>query len=160
MNNNILIDAVRLDAEYRELLKTFKKVTTHANPQPILLTGLCEGATDAVYASLIEDIYDPAAKKVPVLLVCPEEKECVRLKIFLSQYGIRVGFFTRRDLTLYNITASHEYEHERQSQEALGSITMNKARGGDGIPVELFQILKDDAVKVLHSIGQQIWKTQ
>ena len=43
---------------------------------------------------------------------------------------------------------------------ALGSITMNKARGGDGIPTELFQILKDDAVKGLHSICQQIWKTQ
>ena len=41
---------------------------------------------------------------------------------------------------------------------ALGSITTNKASGGDGIPVELFQILKDDAVKVLHSICQQIWK--
>ena len=43
---------------------------------------------------------------------------------------------------------------------ALGSMTMNKARGGDGMSVELFQILKDDAVKVLHSICQQIWKTQ
>ena len=43
---------------------------------------------------------------------------------------------------------------------ALGSITMNEASGDDGIPVELFQILKDDAVKVLHSICQQIWKTQ
>ena len=43
---------------------------------------------------------------------------------------------------------------------ALGSITMNNASGGDGIPVELFQILKDDAVKVLHSICQQIWETQ
>ena len=43
---------------------------------------------------------------------------------------------------------------------ALGSITTNKASGGDGIPVELFQILKDAAVKVLHSICQQIWKTQ
>ena len=43
---------------------------------------------------------------------------------------------------------------------ALGSITMNKASGGDGIPVELFQILKDDAVKVLHSICQHIWNTQ
>ena len=41
-----------------------------------------------------------------------------------------------------------------------GSITMNTASGGDGIPIELFQILKDDAVKVLHSICQQIWKTQ
>ena len=42
---------------------------------------------------------------------------------------------------------------------ALGSITMNKSRGGDGIPAELFQILKDDSVKVLHSICQQVWKT-
>ena len=43
---------------------------------------------------------------------------------------------------------------------ALGNITMNKTSGGDGIPVELFQILKDNAVKVLHSIHQQIWKTR
>ena len=43
---------------------------------------------------------------------------------------------------------------------AFGSIAMNKASGGDGIPVELFQTLKDDTVKVLHSIYQQIWKTQ
>ena len=43
---------------------------------------------------------------------------------------------------------------------ALGSITSNKASGGDGIPVELFQILKDDAVKVLHSICKPFWKTQ
>ena len=43
---------------------------------------------------------------------------------------------------------------------ALGRITRNKASGGDGIPVELFQILEDDAVKVMHSICQQIWKTQ
>ena len=49
---------------------------------------------------------------------------------------------------------------ECEVQWALGSITMNKARGADGIPVELFQILKDDAMKVLHSIFQQIWKTQ
>ena len=44
-------------------------------------------------------------------------------------------------------------------KRALGSITTNKASGGDGIPVELFQILKDDAVEVLHSICQQVWKT-
>ena len=49
---------------------------------------------------------------------------------------------------------------EWEVKRALGSITTNKARGGDGIPVELFQILKDDAVKVLHSICQQLWKTQ
>ena len=49
---------------------------------------------------------------------------------------------------------------ECEVQWALGSITTNKAGGGDGTPVELFQILKDDAAKVLHSICQQIWKTQ
>ena len=49
---------------------------------------------------------------------------------------------------------------EYEVKWALGSITMNKASGDDGIPVDIFQILKDDAVKVLHSICQQIWKTQ
>ena len=48
---------------------------------------------------------------------------------------------------------------ECEVEWVLGSITMNKDSGGDGIPVELFQILTDDAVKVLHSICQQIWKT-
>ena len=49
---------------------------------------------------------------------------------------------------------------ECEAKWALGSITMNKASGGDGISVELFQILKDNAVKMLHSICQQTWKTQ
>ena len=49
---------------------------------------------------------------------------------------------------------------ESEVRSALGNITTNKASGGDETPVELFQILKDDAVKVLHSICQQIWKTQ
>ena len=55
-----------------------------------------------------------------------------------------------------------KYDHhfECEVKWALESITMNKASEGDGIPVELFQILKDDAVKVLHSICQQVWKTQ
>ena len=49
---------------------------------------------------------------------------------------------------------------ECELKHALGSITTNKASGGDGIPAELFQIPKDDAIRVLHSICQQIWKTQ
>ena len=49
---------------------------------------------------------------------------------------------------------------EKEVKWALGNITMNKVSGGDGIPAELFQILKDDAVKVLHSVCHQIWKTQ
>ena len=60
----------------------------------------------------------------------------------------------------YFITSLGMFITEYEVKWALGSITMNKASGGDGIPVELFQILKDDTVKVLHSICQQIWKTQ
>ena len=58
------------------------------------------------------------------------------------------------------ITHLEPYILECEVKWALGNITTNKASGGDGIPVELFQILKHDAVKVLHSICQQIWKTQ
>ena len=61
------------------------------------------------------------------------------------------------------MSVGHLRDNIRYADEvnwALGSITMNKASGGDGIPVELFQILKDDAVKMLPSISQQIWKTQ
>ena len=59
----------------------------------------------------------------------------------------------------YDGVITHPDILECEVKWALGSITSNKASGGDGIPVELFQILKDDAVKVLHSICQQIWKT-
>ena len=58
------------------------------------------------------------------------------------------------------ITHLKPYIQECKAKCALGSITMNKASGGGGTPVELFQILKDNAVKMLHSICQQIWKTQ
>ena len=58
------------------------------------------------------------------------------------------------------ITHLEPYILESEVKWALGSITMNKASDGDGIPSELFKILKDDAMKVLHSICQQIWKTQ
>ena len=60
----------------------------------------------------------------------------------------------------HNGVITHLEILEREVKWALGSITTNKASGGDGIPIELFQILKDDVVKVLHSICQQIWKTQ
>ena len=62
-------------------------------------------------------------------------------------------------VTESDTTERMNYNKARASV-TLGSITMNKASGGNGIPVELFQTLKDDAVKVLHSICQQIWKTQ
>ena len=66
-------------------------------------------------------------------------------------------------VAVHGITLRHDWVTELNWTKffwALGSITMNKASGGDGIPVELLQILKDDAVKVLHSVCQWIWKTQ
>ena len=66
------------------------------------------------------------------------------------------------DLDNHNSVVTHLEPDilEGEAKYALGSITTNKANGDDGIPAELFQIPKDDAVKVLHSICQQIWKTQ
>ena len=75
------------------------------------------------------------------------QKNCTK-KIFMTQNHDGVITHLRTDTM------------ECKVKWALGSITTNKASGGDGIPVDLFQILKDDAVKVLHSICQQIWKTQ
>ena len=68
----------------------------------------------------------------------------------------------RHDPDNYDRVITHLEPHilEYEVRWALGSITTNKASGGDGISVELFQILKDDAVKVLHSICPQIWKPQ
>ena len=62
--------------------------------------------------------------------------------------------------TMVGITNLEPAVLECKVKWALGSITMNKASGGDGIPAELFEILKDAGIKVLHSICQQIWKTQ
>ena len=72
----------------------------------------------------------------------------------------RLTFFLPLHSFLYCSWGSQGKNTEYEVKRALESITMNKASGGDGIPVELFQILKDDAVKVLHSICQHIWKTQ
>ena len=66
----------------------------------------------------------------------------------------------QKKIFMTHITHLEPHILEYEVKWALGSITINKASGGDGIPVDLFQILKDDAVKVLHSICQQIWKTQ
>ena len=80
-------------------------------PLPVLVTGLCDGASDAMYVSLLEDL--KKSDRRPALLLCPEEKECVRIRSLLEQFGLRAAFYVGRDLTFYNITASHEYEHER-----------------------------------------------
>ena len=76
-----------------------------------------------------------------------------------TQKNYTKKIFTIQIITMVWITHLEPDILECEVKWALESITTNKASGGEGIPVELFQILKDDAVKVLHSICQQIWKT-
>lgn len=115
---NRFTDCVRSDGEYGQLLTAILKNQTAHTALPVLVTGLCDGAADAVYASLIADLKQK--DKRPCLLFCSEGKECVRLQHVLEQFGIRAAFYVGRDLTFYNITASHEYEHERL--RVLGSL--------------------------------------
>ncbi|MBE6545810.1 MAG: transcription-repair coupling factor [Ruminococcaceae bacterium] len=108
---NYLTDCVREDREYAQLLRAIHNLKTARTPLPILVGGLCDGATDAMYVSLLTDLKQKECR--PALLICSEEKECVRLRGMLEQFGLRTAFYVGRDLTFYNITASHEYEHER-----------------------------------------------
>ena len=108
----LIPQVVRAEAEYRALTDDLARAF-RARSLPFAVLGLCDGASDAMLAALFADLKDrcPGA----ALMILPEEKECVRLVSLLVHYGIRAAFFTARDLTFYNITASHEYEHERVS---------------------------------------------
>ena len=112
---HLLTDIIRADGEYKQLLDAVRdnlKPTT--KPLPLLVNGLCDGASEAFIISLIEDIQrDSKGTAHAALIVCPEEKDCVRMKDTLRRFGLRCGFFVARDLSFYHVTASHEYEHER-----------------------------------------------
>ncbi len=110
---NILTDSIRSDREYRHLLSAISEQSAAKNPLPIVAAGLCEGAADATYAAIVEDVRYRAKRKTPVLMICPEEKECQRMVSLLRKFGLKAEFFVSRDLNFYNIVASHEYEHER-----------------------------------------------
>ena len=109
---SFITDAIRLDGEYSQLLDTVKKEFRTHKPYPIAISGLCDGASDAAFVSLIEDTRG-LRSGMPLFIVCPEEKECLRLQKMLLSFGIEAGFYLNRDLNFYNITASREYEHER-----------------------------------------------
>lgn len=112
---NILTDPIRMDTEYLHLCDCIS-ARIDKKPEPALVNGLCEGAADALTVSVINDYKKmmKARGKPPVsLIVSSEEKECVRLAALLESFGLRTAFWPVRDLTFYNITASHEYEHER-----------------------------------------------
>ena len=104
-------DFIRLDKEYSALLNTIRQDRKTKTPLPVLVTGLCDGALDATFVSAIKDLKSDYCGTV--LILAPDEKSAVRLTSFLKKNGVEAGFYVARDLTFYNITASHEYEHER-----------------------------------------------
>ncbi len=117
---SILTESIRLDKEYRALLHTAEVAFAAVKPLRIAATGLCDGAADAVYVALLEDLKRRRSEGARgmenaacALVVCAEEKDCVRTVDMLCRFGLRATFFGPRDLNFYNITASHEYEHER-----------------------------------------------
>ena len=107
---SILNDCIRSDTEYRHFLTTLER-DFRASPLPILASGLCDGAAEAFLVSTLED--SRRFRGGTALIICPEEKDCVRTCATLERNGISAAFYLSRDLTFYNITASHEYEHER-----------------------------------------------
>lgn len=115
---NILTDSIRVDNEYNHLLDCVLKGLS-GKAATALVNGLCEGAADALTVSLINDYLSAVSAKGKrgaadtALIVCSEEKECTKRASLLSSFGLRTAFWPVRDLTLYNITASHEYEYER-----------------------------------------------
>ena len=106
----LISSCLRADSEYRQLCSDLSKAFRDRS-LPFAACGLCEGASDALMLALLEDLKD--TKKGAALCLLSEEKECVRLQELFEQNGLRVAFFTARDLTFYSMTASHEYEHER-----------------------------------------------
>ncbi len=107
---SILTACIRSDNEYKHFIRTLER-DFRENPLPILASGLCDGAADAFLVSALQD--SERFRGGTALLICPEEKDCVRITAMLERQGLRAAFYLSRDLTFYNITASHEYEHER-----------------------------------------------
>ncbi len=113
--SNILTELIRLDREYEELSALARR-NFKSKALPIVASGLSGGAPDALCISLCKDTESErrqSGRKAPVIVICAEEKECRELSEKYSQLGLRTAFYISRDLTFYNITASHEFEYER-----------------------------------------------
>ncbi len=107
----MLLNQLRKEREYQELVAVLKEQRFSRIPRPARLIGLCEGARHALFASLLEDV--SAEEKKPSLLLVPDEKEAMRCYTALTALGHSPQIYSFRDLVFYNISASHEYEHER-----------------------------------------------
>lgn len=108
--NMLTLSAIRADGEYRQLKDDLSRAFV-GKTLPFAASGLCEGAANAAVLALLQDLrgkYRGAA-----LFLLPEEKECVRMTVLATSAGLRAAFFEPRDLTFYDMTASHEAEHAR-----------------------------------------------
>ena len=107
---NLLLNQIRENREYGEIIKALRERTTVRKRYPSLVSGLCEGAMDVFLASSVLDL---ANGGLPAFICVPDEKSAASLLNSLSAFGLRVGLYPERDPVLYNIVSSHELEHER-----------------------------------------------
>ena len=106
----LIPEVLRGEGEYRALAEDISRALG-GRSLPFAVAGLCDGAADALLCTLLTDTREK--RKGAALVLLSEEKECQRQRELLSAFGLRAAFYTARDLTFYNITASHEYEYER-----------------------------------------------
>ncbi len=109
-SSELVLSAVRSDAEYKQLLDAVS-LQRRSRPKPVVVSGLCEGAGDAISAALTKDM--PGG--CPVLMICPDEKVSRRMRESLTSFGLRCAYYPCRDLNMYNISASREFEQARLS---------------------------------------------
>lgn len=109
-SSELLLSAIRSDAEYKQLLDAVDQ-QRRARPKPVVVSGLCEGAGDVLCAALCEDMTGGR----PVLVLCPDEKTARRMREVFISFGMRSAYYPNRDLNMYNISASREFEQARLS---------------------------------------------
>ena len=109
-SSELVLSAIRSDAKYKQLLDAVN-LQRRARPKPVVVSGLCEGAGDALCAALAGDM--PGGR--PVLVLCPDEKTARRMRDTLGAFGLRCAYYPNRDLNMYNISASREFEQARLS---------------------------------------------
>ncbi len=107
---NLLLNRIRENREYKEILKSLGEMKNVKKRYPSLVTGLCEGATDALLAACA---FDLSAGRLPALICVPDEKSAISFYTTLNAFGLRAAIYPERDPVLYNIVSSHELEHER-----------------------------------------------
>ena len=111
MNNDFLTSLIKATPEYGKLLSRFNELKEKDEPLPLLVDGVSDGALYSLLFSLTKDI--TAEYKKPILVLVGEERRANKLNEFFKKSGVRSEFYPFRDFNFYNVTASHDQEHER-----------------------------------------------